>query len=84
MKDKVLVEVIVPSIEENYDVYIPVRRKVGNVIELISKAIFELTDGIFINSEQTMLYDYETGNPYPIDVIIKDTTIRNGSKVILF
>ncbi len=84
MKDKVLVEVIVPSIEEKYNVYIPVRRKVGNVIELVSKAIFELTDGLFISTDQTMLYDQETGNPYPIDVIVKDTTIRNGSKVVLF
>ena len=84
MKDKVLVEIIIPSVELSYDVYIPVCRKVGNVIGLVTKSIFELSNGLFVADEFTMFYDYNTGTPYQPDQIIKDTNIRNGSKVILF
>lgn len=84
MKDKVLVEVIIPSIELSYDVYIPISRKVGNVIGLISKSIHELTNGMFTFDEHTALYNKDSGEPYPMNVMIKNTNIRNGTKVILF
>ena len=32
MKNKVLVELIVPELEEKYDVYIPVNKKIGNSV----------------------------------------------------
>ena len=84
MKDKVLVEIVIPSLELSYNAYIPVSRKVGNIIALIAKSIYELTNGLFTYDENTMLYDQDTGLPYAVDSIVKDTTIRNGSKIILF
>ena len=84
MKDKVLVEVIIPSVELSYDVYIPISRKIGNVINLISKSVFELSNGLFVGDQHTALYNQATGDPYPMNVIVKDTNIRNGSKVVLF
>ena len=84
MKDKVLVEIVVPSVELSYDIFIPVSRKVGNVIALVTKTVFELSNGIFTPDEHTLFYDYNSGLPYELDVLIKDTNIRNGSKVILF
>ena len=44
MKNKVLVELIVPQIDEKYNVYIPINKKIGNVIVLLNKAISELTN----------------------------------------
>ena len=35
MKDKVLVEIVIPSLELSYNAYIPVSRKVGNIIAKI-------------------------------------------------
>ena len=84
MKNKVLVQLIVPDMEESYDIYIPINRKVGNIIGLLSKAISELTNGVYPISKKTSLYNAETGERYPIDNIILDTNIRNGTKLILF
>lgn len=83
MKNKLLIELIVPSLEKTYDIYIPVNKKVGNVINLLQKSIFELSDGIYVPNSAAFLYNRETGEKYNIDVIIKDTNIRNGSKIIL-
>lgn len=83
MKDKVLVEVMVPCIEKSYDVYIPVSRKIGNIIVLLNKAIYELTNGEYVGDERTALYNIKDGEKYQMNLILKDTDIRNGSKVIL-
>ena len=38
MNNKVLVEVIVPHLEERYQVYIPIRKRISVVIKLLEKA----------------------------------------------
>ena len=83
MKNKVLVELIVPEIEESYDIYIPINKKIGSIINLLSKAIFELSDGEYINNNRSFLYNSDTGEKYDINVIVKDTNIRNGTKIVL-
>lgn len=83
MKNKVLVRLAVPEIFETYNVYLPINKKVGNVIELLSKAIFELTNGNFSSKDTNMLYSSVTGEKYPVDKLIRETDIRNGAKIIL-
>lgn len=83
MKNKVLVELVVPEIDEIYNVYIPINRRVGNVISLISKAIFELTNGEYQNSPRRFIYSSTSGIRYDIEYLIRDTDIRNGSRIIL-
>ena len=83
MKNKVLVQVLIPNMEISYDVYIPINRKIGNIIGLLNKSIYEMTNGMYEGNDSTALYDYNTGDIYPMDTILKNTNIRNGSKVIL-
>ncbi len=84
MKNKILVELIVPEVEESYNVFLPINRKIGNVIILLSKAVSELTGGVYTVSNKTNLYDVSTGNAYNMDATVLDTNIRNGSKIVLF
>ena len=83
MKNKILVELIVPDIDETFDIFIPVNRKVGNVIVLLIKSIKELSNGTYVGSEKTALYDISTGDKYPVNVLIRETNIRNASKIIM-
>lgn len=83
MNNKVLVELIVPVLEETYDVFIPINRKVGNVIGLLSKIVSDMSLGYFVVSEKNSLYSGDTGDKYPMDVLVINTDIRNGSKIIL-
>ena len=48
MNNKYLVELYVPSIARVYDIYLPVNRRIGNIIILINKALSEITNGEYI------------------------------------
>ena len=83
MNNKVLVYVIVPLLEEKYEMYIPINKRVGNVIQLLNKSLFELTNGLYVGTDTSFLYD-EFGEVYDVNLLIRETNIRNGSLVILF
>ena len=83
MNNKVLVELLVPVLEESYDVFIPINRKVGNIIALLSKMVSELSDGYFKVTGENILYSGDAGEKYRMNDLIANTDIRNGSKIIL-
>lgn len=83
MNNKVLVELVVPALEESYDVFIPVNRKIGNVIELLSKIVAEMSQGYFIANGRNSLYSGDTGEKYKMNDLVLNTDMRNGSKIIL-
>ena len=83
MKNKVLVSISVPEIDKQYDVYLPINKKVGNIINLLNKAISELTDGEFTISLNNKLYNAITKELYYSDVLLANTNIRNGSSLVL-
>lgn len=83
MEYKVLVSVNVPSLEVKYDVYIPVNRKVYSVINMLKENLFELSLGSFEMKKDYILYNALTGSIYNMNVLIRDTDIRNGSSIIL-
>ena len=81
--NKVLVKLYIPTIEEEYDIWIPINRRIHNVIRLIVNALNELTEGGFEPKKMPLLYDKETATPYDINLSIRETNIRNGSELIL-
>lgn len=83
MKNKVLVQLLVPDIGEEYNVYIPVNKKIGNIIILLTKAINEFEAEIYTEEKQNCLYDGSTGERYAINDLVRNTNIRNGTKIIL-
>ncbi len=83
MNNKVLVELVVPSLEETYNIYIPINKRVGNIIQLVNKVLFELTNGLYVGNDMTALYD-ENGEKYEVNLLVRQTNIRNGSIIVLF
>ena len=83
MNNKILVELVVPVLEESYDVFIPVNKKIGNIIVLLTKVVSELSLGYFQGSDSNCLYNGTTGDVYPMDLLVRNSDIRNGSKIIL-
>lgn len=83
MKNKVLVDLIVPEIDEEYSVYLPINKKIGNIIILLNKAISELTNGDFGLSSTNSLYNKDTCEQYSFDTLLFNTNIRNGTRLIL-
>lgn len=83
MKNKILIELVVPELDMKYNLYVPINKKVGNIIVLLNKAIKELSYGIYEGTKKTCLYDKKTGEKYSINTLIRETNIRNGSSLIL-
>ena len=83
MKNKVNVDVIVPALEEQYNVFVPVNKKTIEIIFLLNKAINDLSFGCFPINEELALVDGFTGSIYDVNKTVKENKILNGSKLIL-
>jgi hypothetical protein len=81
--NKVCVDLIVPGIEERYNVLIPINKKTLEVIFLLNKAINEMTDGSFVMSEHLSLINADSGMVYDLDKNFLENNILNGAKLIL-
>lgn len=82
-ENKVLVTVNIPSLEQSYDVYVPVNKKVFSVILMLKNSLYMISQGIFKLDGEYFLYDAKTGNIYDMNLLVRDTDIRNGSTIIL-
>lgn len=83
MTNKVLVTVNIPSLEIRVDMFIPVNKKIYTIIEMMKKSLFELSNGSFSLNKMYILYNEENGTSYDMNVLVRDTDLRNNSKVIL-
>ena len=83
IENKVLVSVNVPRSEKKYDIYFPVNRKISNVIGMIKSSLQGLSQGSLDMNGNYVLYNEENGEPYDMNILVRESNIRNGSKVIL-
>lgn len=83
MDYKILVKVLVPEIEKTYEVYIPINRTVKQVYELLNKMIIEDTLGQYPVKEKVHVCNRFTSELYYPDDYIRDTTIRNGTQIVI-
>ena len=82
-KNKILVELSIPIIEKNYDLYIPINKKVGTVKKLIEEGLLELSDNDYMIKKDSNFYSKETGEVYDVNKTIRETALKNGSRIIL-
>ena len=82
-KNKILIELEIPLIEKKYDLFIPINKKVGTIKSLIEEALIELTEDAYKIKESTNLYSKETGAIYDVNQTVRDTDLKNGSRIIL-
>ena len=83
MNNKILIQLIVPDIEKTYTIFIPLNKKIGNVILLLCKSIRELNNNDNVISNNACLYNRETNEIYTPNQLIKDSTIKSGTTLIL-
>lgn len=79
--NKVLITVNVPILDEEYELFIPVNKKLGVIKEFIIKSISELTG--YSLSSNLKLYDALSGISFDNNTYIVSCNIRNGTKLIL-
>ncbi len=83
MNNKILVEVYVPMLEVEYDVFIPINKKIQNVKRLLNEAIADLSNGCFPIKNDIILYNRFNGIELDPKLNVKEAGLVNGSQVIL-
>lgn len=81
--NKILVEIYVPTMEEKYDVFIPINKTIETVLILLNKAISDITNGKYIYKNTSMLCNKDNGQVYELNKLVKDVGLKNGSKLLL-
>jgi len=83
MNNKVLIKLIVPEINQSFDVFIPVNEVIWKVKKLISKCVKDLSSNNFDFSKEYILINVETNQIYNENDIIINTDIRNATRLLL-
>lgn len=81
--DKLLVNVYVPILNSSYDMFIPREASLGETLELMKKAVAELSDGLFFPEKNTVICRRESGEILNINLSVFELEIHNGSKLML-
>lgn len=83
MNNKILIQLYIPLVEEEYDIFIPINKRVGTIKQILEKTISDQSDNGYIITEDSNLYSKETGKVYDVQLLIKDTDLKNGSRIVL-
>jgi hypothetical protein len=81
--DKVLVEVFIPASEKSYDVFLPQKSKLHEIVFLLSGTMTELSQGYFAATPDTILCDRKTGSILNINQTVEEVGLANGAKLML-
>ena len=83
MTNKVLVKVYVPLIEDEFEVWMPINKRISDVIQLLCKSINEMTGGYFSPSRAPSLYNKASGKQLNIYFNVKEACVKNGTELII-
>lgn len=75
--NKILINLYIPSLDKNYNMFIPINKKVGTIKSTIIRTTKNLVEGNY----KLLLLD--SGNIVDDNVYIKNSGIVNGSRLIL-
>ena len=78
-ENKVLVSIYIVSLSKNFEIFIPINEKVGNIAKLLSNTLIDSID----LSRNNVVLNMDSGVIYKNNDIIRATDIRNDTKLVL-
>lgn len=84
MKNKVLIKLIVPEYNSEFDLFIPVNEVVWKIKKLTIRAISDLLNIDIDIKTDFILINKDNGKIYSNNDIVIDTDIRNGTELLFF
>lgn len=81
--DKILVNIYIPIITMSYDMLVPPVSPMYEVLGLIKKAVAEMSDGQFISGSNNVICFRDSGKIIDINLLVFETGIHNGSRLML-
>ena len=82
MNFRVYIIIETPILDKKYELLVPIDRRIHELINLLKSNIPELSEKYYENHELN-LYNKLTGELYDMNLIIKNSNIKTGTKLIL-
>ena len=79
---EILVTIYVLSLQEEFDIFIPIKFNVNEAIDLIQDSIVNLSNGNYQKVENPLLYE-ESGKVINGNNAVKYSGLKNGCTVLL-
>ena len=83
MKNKVLIKLIVPELDDTFDIFIPVNEVIWKIKKLIIKSISDLNGTQLDLQKEYILLNKDNCKIYSNNEIVINTDIRNASELIM-
>ena len=80
--DKILVTIYVLTLEEEYDVLLPINLNMKEALDLIQKTIKELSSDVYEINSEAILYN-EAGQLINTNNNVRSSGLSNGCKILL-
>ena len=80
--DKILVTIYVLSIDEQFDVFLPIGKTVSYILDYIQDSIVDLSNNNYVKKENVLLY-LSNGLIVNPNNTVKYSGIKNGSMLCL-
>lgn len=74
-----MVNLYVLALDKHFELFIPIDEKVGNIVKLIDNSLFNN----FPRDKKFTLLNLYSGSIYKNNVLVRDTDIKNETKLIL-
>lgn len=82
MDFRVLIVLELPLNEKKYELIVPIDRRIHDLITILKKSIPELSEPYYQNKDIN-IYSKTTGEIYDKNTIIKNSNIKNGTRLVL-
>ncbi len=83
MNNKLLVIAKFPYLDLEYEIFVPINKKVGTIKNLIIDTAYELSGGV-LKKDNLSMYESETGRVFDNNIYVKNSDIKNGTKLLFF
>lgn len=82
MNFRVYVIIETPILDKKYELLVPIDRRIHELINLLKKNIPELSENYY-KENNLSLYNKSTGELYDMNLIIKNSNIKTGTRLVL-
>ena len=82
MDFRVYITLEVPILDTSYELLVPIDRRIHDLIEVLRNNIAELKENYYQNKIPN-IFNKSNGQLYDMNLIIKDSDIKTGTRLIL-
>ena len=82
MDFRVYITLEVPILDTSYELLVPIDRRIHDLIEILRENIKELKENYYQNKIPN-IFNKSNGELYDMNLIIKDSDIKAGTRLIL-